>query len=139
MTSKTKKVYEMEIPSIPDKIRKVVQLAEKVAHKCGFKQNEKDDLAIAVTEAVNNAIHHGNKADKNKIVKIRFEAESRNLTVRVKDEGEGFDPKQLRDPIQPENLLRDSGRGIFILRTLMDKVSFSFSDEGTEIVMIKKT
>ncbi len=133
-----KKVYEMEIPSIPDKIRKVEQLAEKVARKMGFNQDEMDSLAIAVTEAVNNAIHHGNNADAKKKVHIRLETEGDTLTVRVKDEGEGFDPKKLRDPLRPENLLKESGRGIFILRTLMDKVSFSFSSGGTEIIMVKK-
>ena len=138
MVSKSKTVYDLEIPSVPDKIQKVEHLAEKVADKIGFNQDDKDSLAIAVTEAVNNAIHHGNKADRKKKVYIRFETKGNSLTVRVKDQGEGFDPKKLKDPLKPENLLKESGRGIFILRTLMDDVSFSFTKSGTEIILVKK-
>lgn len=138
MSSKSKKTYEMEIPSIPEKIQEVERLAEKVAGELGFGQDEQDSLAIAVTEAVNNAIQHGNKGDRRKKVRVRFEISDNSVIVRVADQGAGFDPEALSDPLTPENLLKESGRGIFILRTLMDEVSFSFSDSGSEITMVKK-
>jgi serine/threonine-protein kinase RsbW len=95
-------------------------------------------MAIAVTEAVNNAIKHGNKADPKKKVRIHFELFDDSIVVKVADEGRGFDPDRLRDPLDPENILRESGRGIFILRALMDDVSFCFSDSGTEVTLVKK-
>lgn len=137
MSAKKPTSYEMEIPSVPSQIRKVERLTEKVANKIGFSQDEKDSLAIAVTEAVNNAIHHGNKNDPNKKVFVKLEAQENKLVVHVKDQGEGFNPDKVSDPLKPENLLKESGRGIFILRTLMDDVKFSFSKQGTEIILIK--
>ncbi|NIR47015.1 ATP-binding protein [candidate division KSB1 bacterium] len=127
----------MSIPSKLDKIESVEKLAEKAADKIGFNEEEKDSLAIAVTEAVNNAIIHGNKRNAQKKVHIKFTFEEKKLVVTVKDEGKGFNPDNVRDPLAPENLLKESGRGIFILSTLMDEVKFNFNKGGTEIYMTK--
>lgn len=138
MGGKRSEEFDVSIPSSLDEITRVEKLAEKAADKMKFNEEEKDSLAIAVTEAVNNAILHGNKQDENKRVHITFEFEPPKLTVRVRDEGEGFNPEKISDPLAPENLLKESGRGIFILSSLMDDVQFSFNRTGTEICLIKE-
>ena len=132
-----KKDFELIIPSSLDQIEIVEKATEKTADKMNFSEEEKDSLAIAVTEAVNNAILHGNKQDKNKKVRVRFELEKTRLTVRIKDEGPGFNPENVSDPLAPENLLKESGRGIFILSSLMDEIKYEFDDKGTEIILVK--
>ncbi len=132
------KTLEMVIPSSLEKIEDVERLAEEAADLMEFDEESKDSLAIAVTEAVNNAIIHGNKRDTNKKVIIRFVFQENRLLVIVKDEGEGFNPDQIGDPLAPENLLKESGRGIFILSSLMDDVQFNFDKDGTELRMIKE-
>jgi len=128
----------MTIPSEQDKLREVEMLAERVATLMHFSAEERDSLAIAVTEAVNNAIIHGNRRDKRRKVYIGFSLDQEQVTVRVRDEGQGFNPGLLRNPLEPENVLRENGRGIFILRALMDEVRFEFSRGGTEVIMVKK-
>jgi serine/threonine-protein kinase RsbW len=130
--------YQVTIPSVLDEIKTVELLAEKAADRMQFNEDEKDSLAIAVTEAVNNAIIHGNKQDKNKKVFVEFVFEGKKIIVKVKDQGKGFNPNKLSDPIAPENLLKESGRGIFILKALMDEVKFEFEKNGTVIRMIKE-
>jgi len=88
---------EMSIPSVLDEITKVEKMAERAADKMKFSEEEKDSLAIAVTEAVNNAILHGNKQDKNKKVHIKFEFENTRLVVSIKDEGKGFNPDKISE------------------------------------------
>jgi serine/threonine-protein kinase RsbW len=135
--SKTKD-FETIIPSSLEQIETVEEMAEKAADVMNFNEDEKDSLAIAVTEAVNNAIIHGNKEDKKKTVTIKFAFDDNKLIVSIKDQGEGFNPQNVSDPLAPENLLKESGRGIFILSSLMDDVSFNFGTGGTEIIMIKQ-
>lgn len=126
------------IPSTLKKLVTVERFAEKFANKNGLAEEEKDNLAIAVTEAVNNAIVHGNKNDHSKKVHVEFSISENELRAVIRDEGNGFDPNNLSNPTDPENLLKESGRGIFILKSLMDDVSFSFSSKGTEIILTKK-
>lgn len=126
------------IPSTLKKLVTVERFAEKFANKNGLTEEEKDNLAIAVTEAVNNAIVHGNKSDHSKKVHVEFSISANELRAVIRDEGNGFDPNNLSNPTDPENLLKESGRGIFILRSLMDDVSFSFSSKGTKIILTKK-
>lgn len=138
MKERPHKTYAIAVPSDPAHIAEVERLAERVAHELGFAEDDADSLSIAVTEAVNNAMHHGNKLDKKKKVQVRFELFGERVVVHVSDEGQGFDPAKLQDPLQPENVLKDSGRGIFILRALMDEVQFCFSPTGTEVVLVKR-
>jgi len=130
--------FEMTIPSSLDQIEAVEKLAEQAADRMDFSDEEKDSLAIAVTEAVNNAILHGNQQDKDKSVTIKFSFEQNKLICTIKDEGKGFSPDNVSDPLAPENLLKESGRGIFILSSLMDDVRFNFSEKGTELILVKE-
>lgn len=137
MAGKPPKNFEIVIPSSLDQIEYIEEQSEKAAGKMKFSEDEKDSLAIAVTEAVNNAIIHGNKKDGKKTVTVRFEFEGKKLTVRIRDQGKGFTPENVSDPLAPENLLKESGRGIFILSSLMDDVQYEFHKDGTEIILTK--
>ncbi|MFQ5652002.1 MAG: ATP-binding protein [bacterium] len=116
----------------------IERMAEQAADQMAFSEEDKDSLAIAVTEAVNNAILHGNKQDPSKRVFIRFLFHATRLEVTIKDEGRGFNPEQVSDPLAPENLLKESGRGIFILSSLMDDIRYEFDEDGTKVILVKE-
>jgi serine/threonine-protein kinase RsbW len=114
-------------------LSKVERLSSEIARHLKLPEDMRDNLSIAVTEAVGNAIVHGNKCDPAKKVEVTFTIEPSRIRVAVRDEGGGFNPKTLSNPLDPENLMKESGRGIFILKTLMDEVHFSFSNSGTTV------
>lgn len=118
-------------------IQEIEDLAEQAAAYAGLAEDERDSLAIAITEVGNNAIVHGNKRDPLKKVYLTIIAGPQGVEVVIRDEGSGFNPEQLSNPLDPENLLRESGRGVFIMRSLMDEVRFDFSKGGTEVTIIK--
>jgi serine/threonine-protein kinase RsbW len=93
------------------------------------------NIMIAVTEAVNNAINHGNKLDPSKKVQFNVEADNEKIYIYVKDEGNGFNPQEIDDCLEPENLLKASGRGVFIIRELMHEVKIRSNSSGTEVEM----
>jgi len=96
-------------------------------------------IDLAVREAVANAIKHGNRLEPNKRVEIDLEMDDEELIVRVRDEGEGFDPGDLNDPLAPENRLRPNGRGIFYMKSFMDDIQYRFRPgEGTEVTLRKR-
>ncbi|HQJ47383.1 MAG TPA: ATP-binding protein, partial [Ignavibacteriaceae bacterium] len=95
-------------------------------------------LLLSVTEATTNAIIHGNKNNKLKLVRISVYVENSTLTIKIKDEGKGFDPKIVPDPTDPENLLKDSGRGLYLMRIYMDGLSYNYTPEGTETILTLK-
>ena len=137
MTTKPKK-YQLSIPSNTKFLKQVESLSVQVARDMRLNESDSDDLAIAVTELVNNAIHHGNQENMDKQVTIIFNISSNRIEIRIKDEGSGFNPNNLNDPLAPENILKESGRGIFLIRQLMDSVDFNFTKQGTEVIATKK-
>jgi serine/threonine-protein kinase RsbW len=116
-----------------------VTAAEKklkaILDKLGLASSQEHNLLVAASEAVNNAVVHGNKNLPSKKVSIDIDYSGRNITVEVQDEGGGFDPVNVPDPLLPENLLKPSGRGIHIMKSLMDSVDFDFTPKGTKIIM----
>ena len=95
-------------------------------------------LVTALREAVANAVRHGNRKDPARVVRVACTIENSRVTIRVEDEGDGFDPNDIPDPTDPENLLRPSGRGIFYMRQFMNRVDFSTAPGGgTTVVMVK--
>jgi serine/threonine-protein kinase RsbW len=95
-------------------------------------------MSVAVRESVVNAIKHGNKQDETKRVYVDFTLHERALEVQVRDEGKGFDPQGVPDPLAPENLLKAYGRGIFFMRQFMDEVTHSFPARGGTVVRMLK-
>lgn len=94
---------------------------------------------LAVREAVANAIKHGNRQEPDKRVEIDLELTDEELVIRVRDEGEGFDPASIIDPLAPENRLRPNGRGIFYMQKLMDEIDYDFQPgRGTELTLKKR-
>jgi len=111
--------------------------AEEMARKAGLEDEEVYRVAMAVREAAVNAVLHGNAYDPSKQVTAVFEQTSDALVVKIADQGKGLDPDTLPDPLAPENLLRGSGRGIFLIRSFMDEVHFRQLQPGTELTLIK--
>ena len=122
----------------------VVQaVSEQLGRLAGLDEDALHWVAVAVRESVINAIKHGNGGDQQKQVHVDFTpldaAAPRGIAIRVRDEGPGFDPDSIPDPLAPENLLKNSGRGIFLIRSFMDEVALQRATEGgMEIVMVKR-
>ena len=129
---------EITISSRFENIELVQVIAEHVCENAGVDEDGSHWIGMAVREAVANAIKHGNKLDVKKKVHALFELRGSELEIRISDEGEGFDPAKVGDPLNPQNLMKTSGRGIFYMRTFMDHVNYSFDPGGgTALVMTK--
>jgi len=111
-------------------------MSDKLA-EAGVSASVSADIAISVSEAVNNAIEHGNAGDQNKKITVKIEFKGNDLYVSIKDQGKGFDPDSIPNPTDKENLLKKVGRGIFIIRSLVDSVDFNFTSDGAEIILKK--
>ena len=132
----------LELQSSIDVLDHVQHVTEDVSHQLGFDEEAAHWTSMAVRETVINAITHGNKSNPAKLVFIDFDVvangTTRDLVVLVRDQGTGFDPSQLGDPLAPENILNTSGRGIFLIRQFMDDVSIRRTREGgMEVRMLK--
>ncbi len=115
-------------------IVKIEELIDAVCENCHITEDNYGNILIALTEAVNNAMVHGNKLDKAKHVNLSLEASDCEICFIVKDEGEGFDETLVPDPTLPENLDKLSGRGVFLMNSLADEVSF---EENGTLVRLK--
>jgi serine/threonine-protein kinase RsbW len=120
-----------------ESVNQAETVATKLATRAGFDEEDVSRISIAVREAAVNAVLHGNAYDVNKKFTISFENTGEKLAITVVDEGRGLDPSALPDPLAPENLLKQSGRGIFLIRAFMDEVRIRSLEPGTEITMIK--
>ncbi len=114
------------------------EIAVTAAEQAGMDEEDLQKLGMAVRESMVNAVVHGNRYNTNKKVHVSIRREPRKLTVRIADEGEGFDYDHLPDPLSPENLLRNSGRGIFLIRAFMDEFQIRRrAPAGTEVILVK--
>lgn len=125
------------LDSTLESVNQAEETALKFANDSGFSEEEAQRISMAVREGVVNAVLHGNQYDPNKKVRISFEANGTALVVRIADEGAGLDIDNVPDPLAPENLLKTSGRGIFLIRAFMDEVQIKKLNPGTEITLIK--
>jgi serine/threonine-protein kinase RsbW len=128
--------YRME--STLESVNKAEAMADQVAAQAGFDEDTRSGITMAVREGMINAILHGNAYAADKRVNLTFEQNGREMTVVISDEGHGFIPDEVPDPLAPENLLKTSGRGIFLMRAFMDEVRFRKLGPGTEITLIKR-
>ncbi len=102
----------------------------------GIEGDDREHTSLAIREAAANAIEHGNGVGSGKQVDIRMLLGAEALTVHVRDEGDGFDPETVPDPLAPENLLKPRGRGIFLSRRFVDEIEYTF-DGGTQMTLRK--
>lgn len=121
----------IQIPSIQHNIRIIESFIDNAKERFHLDDDLYGNIMIAVTEAVNNAIRHGNSLNEKKNVYLSLHLEKSLIRFVVKDEGQGFDFHNLPDPTLPENLHKPSGRGIFLMKHLADEVFFK---EGGRIV-----
>jgi serine/threonine-protein kinase RsbW len=132
-------VVEVVLESDLKNVEVAEEVARRVSHTAGFDEEDQHRIDMAVHESVINAIWHGNKNDPRKHVRLRFEIYSDRLEIRIRDQGNGYDPSQLPDPLAEENLLNVSGRGIFLIRTFMDEYRVeSIAGVGTEVILVKR-
>lgn len=120
-----------------ESVSELEALAEKLAAQAGLDEDERFRVTMAVREAAVNAVLHGNEYDPAKKVTASFEITGNSLIFIICDEGKGLDPDTLPDPREPENLLRGTGRGIFLIRSFMDEVHFRRLHPGTELTLVK--
>ena len=133
----------LQIHSNFDLLDFVQVVSDRMAQLAGLDEDAIHWIGVAVRESVINAIKHGNREDHGKLVTVEFtfapSVNPRELIVRVIDQGEGFDPEEVADPLAPENILKSSGRGIFFMRSFMDDVTLKRASEGgMEVRMVKK-
>lgn len=143
MTANGHQVVRLEFTSAFEMLDFVQVVSDHVTRSVGMDEDASHWISVAIRESVINAIKHGNRNDASKRVFVEFEtatpADVPELKIRVRDEGEGFDPELLADPLAPENLLKSSGRGIFLIRNFMDDVQLQRAPEGgMEIRMLKR-
>jgi len=126
-------MLNIEIASKLDRIPEVESLIDKVSEELGLNEDHYGNILIAVTEAVNNAIIHGNKYSDSKKVRVEVKKENAGVIFVVSDEGPGFDYLNLPDPTAPENLEKPDGRGIFLMKNLSDGVAFESNGSKVSI------
>lgn len=129
------KTYHLEIESDPRNLITVEEFINYFAVELNLSEDKVNGLLISITEAVTNAIKHGNKSDKNKLVFVDVNTDDEFLIIKVKDQGEGFNPSEIPDPTQPENLLKDSGRGVYLMKIYMDEIIFNRTENGMETIL----
>jgi serine/threonine-protein kinase RsbW len=125
------------LPSTLESVDQLERTAEEFAVRAGFDEDTAPNIAMAVREAAVNAVLHGNAYDPAKQVAASFETTAADLIIRIADQGPGLDPDSVPNPLAPENILRGSGRGIFLIRAFMDEVHFRQLHPGTELTLIK--
>ena len=123
----------IRIASIPDNICMVEEYLEKIFTEYHLDKNIYPNVLVSLTEAVNNAILHGNKSDVSKFVCVKTTRLKRHICFRISDEGPGFDPASIPDPTLPENVASCGGRGVFLMQQLSDKIIFSDDGRTVEI------
>jgi serine/threonine-protein kinase RsbW len=135
-------LIRLEVPSSFDILDLVQLLSDRLSVLAGLDEDTIHWVSVAVRESVINAIKHGNREDRSKHVTVEFtltpSGQPEEFIVRVLDEGAGFDPEAVANPLDPENVLKSSGRGIFFMRSFMDDVSIARRPEGGMVVRMSK-
>ncbi len=143
MTATDHHIVRLEFTSTFEMLDFVQVVSDHLSRGVGLDEDSMHWVSVAIRESVINAIKHGNRNDAAKHVFVEFETATRadipELAIRIRDQGEGFDPEQVANPLDEENLLKSSGRGIFLIRNFMDDVQLRRAPEGgMEIRMVKR-
>jgi serine/threonine-protein kinase RsbW len=142
MLSNGHRVVRLEFTSEFEMVDFVQVVGDHISRIVGLDEDSLHWVGVAIRESVINAIKHGNRNDSSKHVFVEFETtsarDSSEMTIRVRDQGEGFDPQEIADPLAPENILKSSGRGIFLIRNFMDHVELQRAPQGGMEIRMKK-
>jgi serine/threonine-protein kinase RsbW len=142
MTPNGHQIIRLEFTSAFEMLDFVQVVSDHLSRHVGLDDDAMHWVGVAIRESVINAIKHGNRNDSSKRVFVEFGTsigDAPELSIRVRDQGEGFDPELVANPLDPENLLKSSGRGIFLIRNFMDDVQLRRAPEGgMEIRMLKR-
>jgi serine/threonine-protein kinase RsbW len=130
--------FHLAIGSRFENIELVQVVLDDALQRVGFDEDARHWIDLAVREALANAIKHGNREDPAKRVEVDVAVEDDELVICVEDEGEGFEPFEVSDPLAPENLLNPNGRGIFYMKSFMDGIDYSFRSGGGTRVTLRK-
>ena len=125
---------KLSFASKVENINIVEKLVDDICVRFNVNEDNYGNILIASTEAVNNAIHHGNKSNPMSEVKVSYEVKDKELTFIIEDEGAGFDFESLPDPTDPKNIEKPHGRGVFLMKNLSDDISFS--EDGNIVKMV---
>ena len=129
---------EVVIGSALDNLDLIQTLTDSVTAFMKFDEDSSHWVGMSVRESVTNAIQHGNKLDLSKKVEVCYEMDPERLTIAVRDQGRGFQVREIPNPLEGDNLMKPSGRGIFYMRTFMDEVEFrTLATGGMEVYMVK--
>jgi serine/threonine-protein kinase RsbW len=129
------RVFRLTLPSNPKLIHRVELYLKKINRVAHLDEIQMHKLMVSLTEAVNNAIIHGNKSDISKKVRVRCDVTPGGLMFIVEDQGKGFTLDKIKNPLSDQNLLMENGRGVFLMRTLMDRVEFRTGKNGSQVVL----
>lgn len=127
--------YQKIVKSDPNLIPEVNEFIFDILKSVLTDKEILGNMNLAVSEALSNAMVHGNKLDQNRNVIVTLNIDEHNIELSIKDSGKGFDPNSIPDPTIPENILKDSGRGLHIMRSFIEDVTYNFSEEGTELIL----
>jgi serine/threonine-protein kinase RsbW len=131
-------VFDHDYPSTLDSVDHAESEIMLAAEKAGFDEDERHRIGMAVRECMVNAVVHGNRYNRNKSVRVRVSRGQGRLTIRIRDQGEGFEMNEVPDPLHDTNLLRHSGRGLFLMGAFMDEMKVNkVEPSGTEVVLVK--
>lgn len=129
---------ELTLESKTDSVDAVELIVQGMARQAGHEEDAVDHLGMAVRESMANAVTHGNGYSRNKSVHFSVQQTDGQLTIKIRDEGEGFDPEDIPDPTAQENLLKASGRGLLLMRALVDEFTVQRGEpRGTEVTLVK--
>lgn len=125
------------LDSTLDSVNKVEETAEQLAQKIGFGEDDLHKITMSVREAAVNAVLHGNAYDPTKKIMVAYETGPDKLAITITDQGKGLNESELPNPLDEENIMKTSGRGIFLIRAFMDEVRIRDLHPGTEITLVK--
>ncbi len=128
--------HEITIASDLHAARRIEETIVRLADKMGYSKECAFAIRLALEEAMVNAHKHGNRGDTNKKITISYDVNPQRIVVRVRDEGQGFDPRGIPDPTQPERIPLPNGRGIMLMRAYLDEVTFN--EQGNEVQLVKE-